>query len=232
MKLRVLLLGLLAFALALLVVLPARWVGSLMPAAVQCAQWRGTLWNGRCQQLQVIVPGAPPIAIESAGWKLHPAALLRLAFSADVALTDSRGDATGSIELTRNGQLSLRGASARALLSKQLFPVLPTGWNGRLEVQDLDFDWFDRMPRKVEGELRVFDLRDGNGRELGNYHITFPPMEGPPFRGKLVDNGGPYEVDGELQLTAERRWVLEGRIKPRNGSAVAVESLSVSGSLD
>ncbi len=151
MKLRVVLLGLLAFALALLVVLPARWVGGLMPAAVKCAQWRGTLWNGRCQQLQVIVPGAPPIAIESAGWKLHPAALLRLRFSADVALTDSRGDATGSIELARNGQLSLRGASARALLDKQIFPVLPTGWNGRIEVQDLDFDWFDRMPRKVRG---------------------------------------------------------------------------------
>ena len=46
-----LLLGLAAFALALIVVLPARWMGGVLPEGVQCDQWSGSVWRGQCSGL-------------------------------------------------------------------------------------------------------------------------------------------------------------------------------------
>ncbi len=71
------LLGVAAFLVAMLVVLPARWVGGMLPPAAQCMEWRGTIWRGHCARLTIQVPGQQPITLESASWRLHPLRLLR-----------------------------------------------------------------------------------------------------------------------------------------------------------
>ena len=218
MNWRVLLLGVLAFVVVLVAVLPARWVGSALPSSVHCAQWRGTLWHGRCRQLAVVVPGHPSMKIESATWTLHPLPLLRARLSAEVALTDARGDASGHLEFTRAGLLTLRGVSARVQFDRNLPSAMPQGWSGRVELHDLELDWNADQLRHLQGKFRFFDLRNAQGVELGGYSLDFPPATAPPFKGQLVDEGGPLELHATLLLTADRSWTLDGTVAARTGA--------------
>jgi hypothetical protein len=213
-----LLLGLAAFLLALLVVLPARWVGGMLPPAVQCAEWGGTLWRGSCAKLAVAVPGHPPVRIEATSWKLHPVSLLRGRLAAEVALTDARGDAAGQVEMTRSGQLVLHGATARIQLDPQFSGGLPSGWRGRVEMQQVELDWRANQVHRLGGEFRFNDLRDENGREMGNYQLVFPDSSTAPFSGQLHDQGGPLQVQAAVGLGADRSWSINGTVAERQGS--------------
>ena len=217
MNRRVLILGIAAFLLALLVVLPARWVGGLLPSSAQCAEWSGTIWRGQCGQLTVQVPGQTPVTLESAGWKLHPLTLLRGRLMADVTIVDARGDATGRIEVTRDELLILRGVSAHAQLDPQFPGGLPAGWRGRMEMQGLDLDWQANTLRRLQGEFSFVDLRDERGHDIGSFHASFPEAAAPPFKGQITDMGGPLELRAMLELTTERNWSLNGTIAVRGG---------------
>jgi hypothetical protein len=230
---RVLLLGLVAFAVVLVVVLPARWVGRLAPSAVQCAQWSGTLWRGSCRQLTVKVPGKPAVTIENAGWRLHPLPLLRGRVATEVTITDTRGDAAGHVEFARGGQLVLRGVSARVQFDPRLPIAMPEGWRGRAEIRQLELDLQRDQLRHLQGEFAFFDLRDENGRELGNYRVSFPPSTAPPFKGQIADAGGPLELQGTLELTGDRQWALDGKVAARTGSGRGIAgSLEILGAPD
>ena len=224
MSRRALLLGLLAFVVALVVVLPARWIGGMLPPDVRCGDWRGTLWRGRCRQLTIEAPDMQAVTLGSAEWTLHPLPLLSARLAAEVVLTDTRGDATGHVELTRKGLLVLRDVSARALFSPDVPSGLPPGWSGRVEVDQLELELQQEQLLHLQGELRFFDLRDDRRRELGNYMVSFPPAEAPPFRGELSDTGGPFELRGALELTDDRRWTVEGTLRPRPGADPALTS--------
>jgi len=230
---RTLLLGLLAFLVALIVVLPARWVGGMLPASVRCAEWRGTAWNGRCRQLTVSVPGKPAFTIETAGWTLHPLPLLRTRVAAEVVLTDSRGDVAGHVELARGGLVSVRDVSARVLFDPQLPIAMPSGWRGRLEVEQFALVIQQNELHDLEGRFSFFDLRDEAGRELGDYRVSFPPTTVAPFKGEISDAGGPLELHGTLQLTANRRWEVAGTVAARAGADAAIAgNLGVLGAPD
>jgi hypothetical protein len=211
------LLGIAAFLVAMLVVLPARWVGGLVPPIAQCMPWSGTIWRGRCSQLTVRVPGQQPITLAAARWELHPLRLLRARLAADVVLEDPRLEGTGSLEVARNGLLQLRGVAARAQLDPQFPGGLPAGWRGRVEIEALDLDWQVDQLRRLQGELRFLDLKDEQGRDVGSFQASFPAASGPPFTGQLTDLGGPLEVRATVALTVERNWSLNGTVKVRDG---------------
>jgi len=215
---RVLLLGVLAFIAAMLAMWPARWIAGFLPSVVQCRDWRGTVWHGQCRQLLLAAPGKPAATIESATWTLHFAPLLHLRLSAEVALTDARGDASGHVEFTHDGLLVLRDVSARALLDPQTPDALPRGWRGRADIEQFELDWQANQLRHLQGRIQLSDLRDQQGQELGSYRLDFPPAAGPPFRGSVDDTGGPLRLHATLELTDDRRWSLTGTVAARAGS--------------
>jgi general secretion pathway protein N len=230
---RTVLLGLLAFVVALIVALPARWVGGMLPTAVRCGEWRGTAWNGRCRQLTVAVPDKPAFTIETAGWKVHPLPLLRATVSAEVVMTDSRGDVAGHVDLSRDGSIAVRNMSARVLFDPQLPIAMPAGWRGRIEVERFELDLQHNELRHLQGQFNFFDLRDEDGRELGDYHVVFPPATTPPFTGQLSDAGGPLELRGTLRLSADRQWEVSGTVAARAGADTALaDDLAILGAPD
>lgn len=215
---RVILLGVCAFLLALVVVLPARWVGGLLPSGVQCANWRGSIWRGQCLTLTIAQQPQPAI-IDTLQWRVRPASLLRLTLAADVALTWAQGDAKGELELRRGGLLTLRDVSARALLDRELLGALPRGWRGRLEASGVQLGMQDRSVRLLAGELLLQDFTDGSGVALGSYRLTFPAATQPPFPGQLQDTGGPFEVQAKVSIAADRSWELDGTVAARSAEA-------------
>ena len=126
LKWRAVLLGLVAFLLALLVVLPASWVSSLLPTELQCASWRGSIWRGQCAGLQWN-GGGELQKIDLLRWKLHPLALFGLSIRADVQLRGELGVASGRLEIRRGARLALHEASANIVFDRRIAAALPAG---------------------------------------------------------------------------------------------------------
>jgi len=218
MKLRTILLGLCAFLLALVVVLPASWVAKLLPAQVQCAGWRGSIWNGQCSGLRLALSGTTPVKLETLRWKVHPQALLRLALNADFQIIDAEGSAAGVLELGTGGRMTLQRVSLQAPFDRRFANMLPAGWTGRVEARDLALRLNDRQIEGIAGELQLRNLDDGRGGQLGSYRLVFAPQPAAPFSGALQDTGGPLAVAASLTIAADRAWVLEGTVATRAGA--------------
>jgi hypothetical protein len=222
MKLRkAILLGLAAFTLALVTVLPARWMARAMPDGVQCGDWAGSIWRGQCRELTLADGDRVILKLASLRWKLKPASLLRLRVSADFQSSWSTGQAAGTVAISPGGTLRLREMSANSTLDHTSVGALPRGWNGRATLQRGEFDWDNGLLGRLGGELVISDLADGRGTALGSYRLDVPAGSTPPFMGKLTDTGvGPVEVDAQLRLAADRTWSLDGRMRQRNPSDV------------
>lgn len=218
----IVLLGLAAFALTLLFVLPASWVALVLPARVQCGAWAGSIWQGQCQELAISDNGRSTLRLTSLRWKLHPAALLRLSLSAEFQGAWAQGGASGRVLVRRGGEVQLRAVQGQSGLDQSFFGALPAGWTGRLDIQQFEFDWRAGQVGRLGGQLTVSDLADGRGNALGSYLVDFAPGTTAPFIGQLRDTGGPVELQAQLQLSADRSWSLDGRMRARDAGDAAL----------
>jgi hypothetical protein len=218
---RLLLLGLGAFLLVILIVLPARWIAPLLPATVHCAAWHGSVWRGQCDDLTVSTP--QPQALDQLRWKLRPLSLLRLTVSADVEMAAPAGTAEGRVDLRPGGALALRAVAARGRFDQAFPGVLPRGWQGQLETRALALQLDGRVLRELGGEIFLRDLADVRGQGLGSYHLAFPASTRAPYTGALQDSGGPLEVRAQLVVQADRSWTLDGTVRPRDAAAQGFE---------
>lgn len=222
MKLRIVLLGFAAFLLALVVVLPVRWISPLLPGQIHCNDWRGSVWRGRCTGMSIGLPGAAPLQVESLRWKIHPLRLLRLALRADFTATYAQGEADGVLDAGTGGRIAVTDLSARALLDRRMVGALPAGWTGQLEIDQLALTMQDRQLLALQGTVQVRDLGDGRGRTFGSYRLEFPAGATAPFTGALRDTGGQLEVLATLQIGADRSWTLDGTAAMRPGADPAL----------
>lgn len=214
--LRLVLLGLAAFLLALVVVFPASWMGALLPAAVQCENWAGSVWRGQCRGMALQDGGKVVMRLDALQWKLRPAALLRLKLAAQFDSRWPQGEAAGNVAVGPGGAIEVRGMSGRSVLDKRFFGAMPAGWQGHIDIRDFDLDWQAGTIGRLVGQLLVTDLADARGMVLGSYQLVFPDAPA-PYTGQLTDAGGPLEVNAQLQLTQDQNWSLEGRMRTREG---------------
>jgi hypothetical protein len=223
MKMRTILLGLGAFLLALLVVMPASWMAPLLPAQVQCAAWRGSIWSGQCAGLSLAMTGTAPVKLETLRWKMHPQALLHLGLNADFQLSAAQGNATGQMELGRAGRLMLQGVSLQVPFDRRFVSMLPAGWTGQLEARQLELRLQGKQILGLSGELLLRNLDDGHGSALGSYRLVFAPRPAAPFIGTLRDDGGPLAVAASLTVATDRSWVLDGTVATRGNTGEALK---------
>jgi hypothetical protein len=223
MKLRVALLGIAAFVLALLVVLPARWVGGLLSPQLECASWSGSIWRGQCSGLILQLPGSPPEPVELLRWRLHPTALLRLALQAEFDVRAEQGVGSGQIELGRGGRIAMQDVSLTMQFDRRLVSMISPGWNGQLHGQQLAIRLEGKQVLALAGELQLREFNDGSGGALGSYTLKFPPAASPPFVGVLQDMDGPFVVTASLTVNVDRSWLLEGTVAARPGAPQALQ---------
>lgn len=230
---KALLLGLAAFLLALLIVLPASWVGRALPDGVSCAGWRGSIWRGQCEGLTIGDGARVATRVTTLRWKLHPLALLRLRVAAQFEGVLPQGNAAGRVQAGSGGFIRVDDLEGTFQLDGALAGALPRGWNGRADIHGLQFTWKQGQLGALGGEVVVSDLADGRGSALGSYRIEFPPSDTPPFTGQLHDTGGPVQLEAQLQLAASRSWTLQGRMRARNpGDLRLARQLEMVGAAD
>jgi hypothetical protein len=222
MSRRVLLLGLLAFVIALLVVLPASWVLPLLPENLRCESPGGSLWRGQCGALTIAMPNAAPQRLQALRWRLAPMALLRLKLRAQVQLTAGDVQVAGTVELGRGQNLKLQQLQASGTLDRRVLAALPAGWSARFQASDVELDLRGNELLRMQGKLSVQDLHDTSGTRFGDYQLIFAPVDAPPFAGTLRDTGGPLSIDARITVQADRSWLLDGNVTAKPGSDPAL----------
>lgn len=217
-SLRLVLLGVAAFLVALVIVLPASWMGRALPPTATCANWSGSVWRGQCTGLSWS-PGAAkqPVKLDSMRWQLHPLSLLRLQLGADVELSGAGVQARATLLAGRN-HLRVSALSGAGALDHQLLGALPAGWTAKLDARDVEFELLGRDVQRIAGTLTARELTAEHGTRLGDYELQFAPQQHAPFTGTLRDVGGPVELKAQLTIKADRSWMLDGAATLRPGS--------------
>ncbi|HEY6645465.1 type II secretion system protein N [Povalibacter sp.] len=224
-------LGIAAYIVFALVTLPARVITSRLPPDIVIAGAEGTAWNGRAPV--VIVGGAN---VGSITWKLHALPLLALKLQADVKVTRSQGFLQGTVSVSGSRDVSLTGFSGSLPLDSLPAHAVPGGWTGTVNAKLARLDLQDGWPVRADGTLEVLDLV-GPARKpapLGSYKIIFPPEPtGNELVGALADMGGPLEIAGNVRLSPDRSYLVEGSVAARpEASRSMADSLQILGTPD
>jgi hypothetical protein len=109
-----------------------------------------------------------------------------------------------------------------------------TGVEGDLALQIARLVVDNGVPADAEGNASVTDLviRPFGREPLGNFRATFETIDG-TIRGNVEDVSGVLDVTGNIELKADRSWLLTGLIGTRAGApAVIEEQLRYLGSAD
>jgi general secretion pathway protein N len=200
-------LALLAFAVMLIVKLPASWVVARLPPNVQCTPVSGTLWNGSCGSLM-----ANGVQVGRLNWKLRPMKLFSGKFAAfvDVQRTDAfvRGELESSFD---QSEVTLRDVDAALPIDPSIARQFPPNLRGRgtakLQMLQMEKGIITAVRGRVEGRDLVQQY------PIGSFAVTFPGNEGEPV-GQIESLGGPLDVEGTLKLTREPGFAVEGTVAP------------------
>jgi general secretion pathway protein N len=229
---RALILAAIAFALVLVVRLPARWLGWLLPAGLHCQQLDGSAWNGSCTGL---VSGGS--AIGDVSWNLQVLQLLRARLDLRLDLAGVGSSAHGDVAVGFGGAIHGRDVTLDLPLTSALVSSLPAGAHARLRGTLARIEWTGKYLAQLQGALMIQDLVGSQGQALGSYQVSFPPdpaaADADMPRGEVHDSGGPLELTGTVQLTHDPGYVVEGHVAPRpSASTDIVDMLKYLGSPD
>ena len=204
-----------------------RWFA---PPSAAAAGVAGTLWSGSAASLAV-----NGFTAEALRWRVRPLALFlgRIAASFEARIPDGfvSGDVAASFGGVRFS--GLRGATSLPALSGML-PV--RGMRGQATVALDTLALSNGWPSVVVGELKLVGLEappmisDGSGAllALGSYTLTFTPAPEGELAARIVDDGGPLEVAGTVNLDASRAYMIDLLVKPRPGAPeMLVEGLKI-----
>lgn len=211
--------GVAVFLVVLALYLPASWFSSALPPQLRCNELGGSIWHGECLGLQY--QGA---VLGDATWNLAPTRALTGRLAGDVDLRGRALNARADLDTNFSGVGELRMVALNLTLDPALLPQLPPQQRGmvlarlaRLELGP------GPAPLAIEGTLELRDFKQVGARpmDLGSYQVSFDgsPAQDGALTGKLRDLGGPFIVDGTLQLTGQTGYLVQGYITGRTADA-------------
>ena len=209
---RISILAVLAFAIILLVRLPASWVKGFLPAGVTCSEIAGTAWNGSCGGLAY--NGA---SLGNLNWQLHPLALFRGKVAAYLDLARGQDFIRGDFEMGGGESYVAHDLQAQLPLDPPLLPQLDAGYSGNISVNLANLKVEKNLVTAIEGQVQATSLYSKRDRlALGGYAASFPaaPAGSEPV-GQLSSLEGPVDFEGTLKLTRQPGWMIDGKIRTK-----------------
>jgi general secretion pathway protein N len=212
-------LGVGAFLVFGLFTLPASAALSFFhPPGVTLTGVSGTIWNGHAQAVR-----SGTLHLGSVVWHLDVLSLFTGKLGADVKVTRTDGFAQGHIAASPS-RITLRGFNASLPVSALPPNVIRGGWTGTLNLKLAELAVADSWPVAATGTIEVSDLVGPANRPapMGSYKVVFPAegtaAGGDTLTGALTDNGGPFAVNGTVQLNKNRSYLVSGLIATRPGA--------------
>jgi general secretion pathway protein N len=211
---RAIILAITGFVLVLITLLPARWIGPLLPHALHCQQLDGSAWRGSCSGLTTANG-----ALGDLNWDLHALQLLRGRLELQLDLTNQGSYLRGVLGMGLGGALHGRNVTLDLPLTSALVSSLPAGAHARLSGKLSRIDWNGKFLEALQGEVDILDFVGSQGQAFGSYQALFAPdansgASGTPT-GVVHDMGGPLALDASLQFTRDPGYVLQGQVAAR-----------------
>lgn len=218
---RLIIVGVVAFAIGLVAFLPARvvagWVQSSTPAKLEGVT--GTLFHGQASYASL--PGA---GINNLQWTLHPAALLLGHASAHVSFdSDLDGlstDVSRSL-ISGNTQISNATGSATAgwLAKRGGYTFLPVSGRIQLNIKDARFN--DALHvSALDGQITLSKARWellNPAIKLGGVQAELDHTDA-GIRARLVDSHGPLVIKGKATLSDDQAYAANVQLRARVGA--------------
>ena len=229
---RAIILAITGFVLVLIALLPARWLGPLLPHVMHCQQLDGSAWRGSCSGLTTANG-----ALGDLTWDVHVLQLLRGRFELQLDLTNQGSYLRGALAMGLGGALQGRDVTLDLPLTSALVSSLPAGAHARLSGKLSRFDWNGKFLEALQGEVDILDFVGSQGQAFGSYQAIFAPdanagASGTPM-GVVHDLGGPLALDATLQLTRDPGYLLQGQVAARpSAPAELADELKYLGSPD
>jgi hypothetical protein len=208
--LRIVLLGLGCFALALLLRTPAEfayhYLGNRLPG--QLFDISGTVVKGQARGL-----AGNRILLENVRWSLRPGALFKGRLEYGTKLTVGDGNLRARTALAWDGAYHLTEVEGNVALAPLLPAIVPIagGIDGRLspDLELLRID--DGVLQAVRGQIRVnyLVLLQSPLVMLGNF-VAEPEGDGPPWQLAVRDDGGPLRLTGRVSLSGAGSFEFDG----------------------
>ncbi|MCB1623381.1 MAG: type II secretion system protein N [Pseudomonadales bacterium] len=203
------------FTIVLAFNLPAAWVRSFLPAAVNCGQLSGSVWRGSCAPLTL--QGSLPIGTLT--WDLSPWRVVtgKLVGPVNLARGELAVSAVLALGLSGDGEIS--ALTARLPLDAAVLPIVPANIRGSMTLDFSKLVLSDGKPIELHGVVEGRNLREVGARPmaLGSYSLTFdgPAAADGSLTGQLVDLGGPLAVRGTVRLTMPSGYLIQGTAAAR-----------------
>jgi len=207
--------GAILLLLFLLMLWPARVaVGWLLPENVALSGLRGTVWQGTATQLNI--DGHP---IGALSWDARLFSLLGGRPRWQIELSRASGFARAEVAVTTGGSVTVADLTGASPLDgiADLVELAGTGGNLTLNLPILELE--DGMLTALAGRVVVDSLSPIGltDVDLGTLELDVPADQSPPFNGTLSAVSGPLIVeDGRLELQADGRYTVSGRVKARD----------------
>lgn len=230
LRIRLVAAGALVFVAGTVVLFPARvayeWFA---PESVRLSGISGTVWSGSAAE-----GSFDGFYAGNLGWRFRPAALLTAKLGYAVAADPSGGLLEGNVAISPGGAVHLGKLRAGLPLAALGDAAAAAGAEG---VLDLAFDSLvlhDGWPVRAAGtaEVRGLVIPVLSSAPLGDYHAAFETVDG-IVTGRFEDVSGVLDLDGTLELQADRSYVLSGRVRASNAAPTGlVQQLRFLGSPD
>ncbi len=229
---RAIILAVIGFVLVLIALLPARWIGPLLPHAMHCQQLDGSAWRGSCSGLTTANG-----ALGDLDWDVHALQLLRGRLELQLDLTHQGSYLRGVLGLGIGGALHGRNVTLDLPLTSALVSSLPAGAHARLSGKLSRIDWNGKFLEALQGEVDILDFIGSQGQIFGSYQALFAPDANAGAAntpaGVVHDMGGPLALDATLQFTHDPGYVLQGQVAARpSAPADLADELKYLGSPD
>jgi hypothetical protein len=207
----------LAVAIFVVATLPAGVViGRLDGYGIGADAVGGTVWSGRAQGLAVRGNHLGDLT-----WSLQSLPLLRGTLAGHVTLTAPDGRIETDFARALSGRVELGATRGDLPLDALAKLGVPFGrnWRGRIITDLSRVVLVDDWPIAAAGIIDVRELTAPPPRNtsLGGYRLSFTegPDAAPELRAAITQTDGPLLIDGELTLSPDRSFRLDGRVAPR-----------------
>jgi len=219
------LIGIAAIAVAIVAALPASIVARFLPPTVIAEDFSGGLWHGSAGR--IIVNGRDAGALE---WRLHPAALLGMALSADLHWVKVGFVIDAAVKIDRQG-FAARDVKGGGPIEDLRDLGVAAGWRGTADIHLDTLQGTFTQPLAAAGDIQVSNLaaaQVADGVDLGGYDLRFTPAPAGAdgsLSAQLTDTGGPLEVLTTIRYAAqERTATLSGTVRERPDAPPALVS--------
>lgn len=214
-------LGVVCFFLFLLVKFPAGLAYKMfVPEGIKMGGVQGTLWSGKAAAVVLNNNN-----IGSVNWDLSIWRLVTGKLAAEVELSrPDNGFANGHVALGFGQSVTL--SDFRALINTAVLqiPALSSinadlGLN--LDHAKLKAGWVNA----IDGTVNIARLNVTQPRAtLGNFQITFDDQDQLPITGQFSDADATLKASGNIVLTEERQYELNGTVTPTDQTEAAVKN--------